>query len=182
MDDPVLVKRMAQRGYLLYYPSEEVHASDSNGGHDVFYAVHGNGLVVVGLDAAHPAVAARRADATLPLSVSFDVDGQSYGAVAPKGKKKSGAPKLRRGDAFCVVTVGAQTFKVRIGFPAPLIEVNTRLIDNPHFAVDLPATDGYLAVFMPNEKAMEKWEAAEWRRHPGHVGLVSPVDNDNAGD
>ena len=121
-------------------------------GNDQAFFVHPNGLVVLCLAPGH---AALQQSGDAPLALSF---GESLLLSEVSGKRKRGGLTLRQESAVATLSAGGQAFCLRTGLRAKLLEANARLEQAPQLLRNAHGEgmhDGWLAILMPFEEALE---------------------------
>ena len=122
-------------------------------GNDQAFFVHPNGLVVLCLAQGHAALQLQPGDA--PLAFSF---GESLLLSEVSGKRKRGGLTLRQESAVATLSAGGQVYCLRTGLRAKLLEANARLEQAPQLLCNAHGEgmhDGWLAILMPFEEALE---------------------------
>ncbi|KAL3685692.1 hypothetical protein R1sor_003714 [Riccia sorocarpa] len=122
--------------------------------HDQYVFRHHNGLCVIGLASTH---AAFMIDTEI-TGVDYNVGKTSRAEIKAVGKRKKNAQVLEGNSALCKVMAGETFFLVRCCVRGTLLEVNERLIKEPHLLVQRPDTEGYVAIMMPRP---EDWKKAQ---------------------
>ena len=114
----------------------------STRGHDHYVHLQSNRVCIVGLAPAHPAV--RRGAQAPAVRVDF---AEPLRALAVSGKRKRGALIVEPGRELARVTLAdGRSYPVRACVAARVLEVNTRLRDEPALLTELPLTLGFVAV------------------------------------
>jgi len=111
---------------------------------------------------------------TAPLPAAAPGVVASYGAVAEadfscgkgkghqtnaavSGKHKRGAKLLMENSGVVrLVDVGGKQWTARACVKGKLLEVNERLLSEPHLASDAPTQEGFLAIIMPRPEDVQK--------------------------
>ncbi|KAK3246653.1 hypothetical protein CYMTET_43819 [Cymbomonas tetramitiformis] len=113
---------------------------------------HPNGLSVVCLAASHPLLQAKL-DGSSELKVDFNVGRKNRLDTQVSGKKKRNASVLEKDSVLCEVTApGDKKYAIRCCVRGKLLEVNERLVQEPHLLLQQPWSDGFVAVMMPESR------------------------------
>lgn len=114
-------------------------------GHDQYVYRHANGLCVIGMALTHVALQAEGG----VTSVDFNVGKSDRSEFKVTGKRKKNAQHFQPNSILCNVYSGDSPYIVRCCVKGSLLEVNTRLIQNPGLLNTSADRDGYIAIVMP---------------------------------
>lgn len=116
---------------------------------DICLLIHSNRIAVVTLLPTHPVIANGKS------VVSVDFAKRADNSVRGKGKR--GAQALNVNSALCELSCSDDTkYIVRACIGGKLIEVNFRLMKQPHLLTERPQAEGYIAIMLPYEPRKQK--------------------------
>uniref|UniRef100_A0A7S1F6E2 Protein Abitram n=1 Tax=Noctiluca scintillans TaxID=2966 RepID=A0A7S1F6E2_NOCSC len=122
---------------------------DANG--DLYLLRHPNGLLVVGLAPSHPLL---QPGAPNVLSASF-TDNVSSSEV--HGKRKRGGVKLGVKTSVLKLTFDGGELLIPAGAEGKLIEMNERLLQEPHLLQQEPQGEGFIVIVQPLAEQANRW-------------------------
>ncbi|GAV03223.1 hypothetical protein RvY_13682 [Ramazzottius varieornatus] len=137
-----------------------LYAIDASPGsaEDVCYLCHTNALFILTLAPSHPVC---RLLKTI-REVKFQVDdGPDRAKSGGKGYRKKGAQFLSPNDVICNITCDDSTmYVVKSGIKGKLLEVNSRLATWPQLLTTHTASNGYIAIVIPNATDIEATQSS----------------------
>ncbi|KAG6553487.1 hypothetical protein Mapa_004399 [Marchantia paleacea] len=92
--------------------------------------------------------------------VDYNVGKTSRAEIKAVGKRKKNAQVLEGNSVLCKVLAGEIFFLIRCCVRGTLLEVNNRLIKEPHLIAQRPDTEGYIAIMMPRPEDWKKAQAS----------------------
>ncbi|CAD5205839.1 unnamed protein product [Bursaphelenchus okinawaensis] len=123
-----------------------LHRIDSNP--NVDYLRHPSGVIVMQLAASHPAYKSGITSVDFDCSKNKKAKDKAKQNVVGKGKK--GGLRLQPETKLCVITsADNEQHTIRAGIKALLIEVNTKLLDQPELLTTSRQKKGFLAIIIP---------------------------------
>ncbi|KAM6543629.1 hypothetical protein CsatB_008076 [Cannabis sativa] len=114
-------------------------------GHDQYVYRHANGLCVIGLATTHVAFK----DEGGITAVDFNVGKSNRSEIKVTGKRKKNAQPLEPNSALFKVFTKNNSYIVRCCVKGSLLEVNDKLIKQPHLLNSLADREGYIGIIMP---------------------------------
>ncbi|KAF3524837.1 hypothetical protein F2Q69_00051691, partial [Brassica cretica] len=147
-------------------------------GHDHYIYRHANGLCVVGLAPTHIAFK----DQGGITNIDFNVGKSDRSVLKVSGKRKKNAMRSESNTALCKVSTAIDSYIVRCCVKGSLLEVNERLIKQPHLLNSSADREGYIAIIMPRPvdwtKNKESLITLEEYKDKKQDGLLEPYFSD----
>ncbi|OQR78856.1 protein Simiate-like, partial [Tropilaelaps mercedesae] len=119
---------------------------DSDRMSDMLVMLHSNRVGIVCLAPSHPIVR----NCTHVLKVDFQIN-ESLNRLDNKvsGKSKKGAQRVKKDSILCTVHTRLKAFKIQACVPGSLVEVNSRLTNEPSLLTSDPFQSGFIAIVLP---------------------------------
>ncbi|XP_022669283.1 protein Simiate-like isoform X2 [Varroa jacobsoni] len=113
---------------------------------DMLILLHSNRVGVVCLAPSHPIV---RKNVCVE-KVDFQIN-QSLNRLDNKvtGKHKKGGQRVKKESLLCTIYAGLKAFKIQACIPGALVEVNSRLVNEPGLLTSDPFQSGFIAIILP---------------------------------
>lgn len=172
---------VTDRYFTPYYELDVLKPGD-----DICLRIHSNRICMISLAPSHVIFQKNKTIQSCNYKVSEKLDRT---ANKVSGKAKHGAQPLQSNSNLCCLTcTDGSSYMIKCCMIGKLIEVNTRLIEDPELLKQEPHFGGYIAIVLPNLKHLDKlkeklldqvsYEQAIRKRKEEKENQVLEIEND----
>lgn len=114
---------------------------------DIMISTHSNRISLITLAPNHEILKSNKTIKSIDFSSTKKVNRLDNQV---KGKGKKGAQKVSPESILCtIICTDDTTFPIKSCIKGKIIEINKRLVEEPHLLTEKPFTDGYIAIVLP---------------------------------